>query len=230
MNFGLRLIKAAAVVPAVAAMLLLSGCGESSTKTGSADTSTPTGTSASTTSTTAEAFVREAAQGNMAEVQMGKLASTKADNPDVKNFAKHMIDDHSTNEQKLKDLASKKGVTLPTEVSENDKHEMAQLEKLNGAEFDRAYMNAMVQDHQKDVSKFENESNTAKDSDVKAYASETLPTLQQHLQMAKDVNTKLQGPQAAGENKSGQPVEVRHDTNTSTSTSKATTTSTESSR
>ena len=174
-------------------MLLLPGCGDNTTKTGSADTSTPTGTSASTASTTADAFVRDAAQGNMAEVQMGKVASTKAENPDVKNFAKHMVDDHSANEQKLKDLASKKGVTLPTDISENDKNELAQLEKLNGAEFDRAYISAMVQDHQKDVSKFESEANNGKDNDVKSFASDTLPTLQHHLQMAKDVNTKLQG-------------------------------------
>jgi putative membrane protein len=232
MSFWLKFTN----VAAVGALILLTGCGESTTKTSSDNTpgagSTNTSVSrvsdsGSTATTTPEAFVREAAQANMAETELGKLASTKAQNPDVQKFARTMVDDHSANLQMVKDLANKKNFTVPTDLPEKEKSELARLEKMSGADFDRAYMNSMVKDHEQDVALFEKVSNTSTDSDVKAYATETLPTLQHHLQMAKDANNKVQGGNAAmGESKTGEPVEVRHDT----STSKATGTSTAPSR
>jgi putative membrane protein len=127
----------------------------------------------------------------MWEVEAGKLAADKGTDPDVKAFGQKMVDDHSKANDKLKQLAADKGVKLPTELGMMDKHSMEKLQKATGADFDRLYVSEMVKDHKKDVSDFEHESKAAKDSDVKAFASDTLPTLQQHLSMVEATATKI---------------------------------------
>lgn len=129
-------------------------------------------------------FMMKAAQGGMAEVQLGNLAKDHASSQAVKDFGQHMVDDHTKANDELKDLASRKNVTLPSAVDAKDQATMDRLSKLNGAAFDRAYMKDMVMDHKKDVAEFQKEANSGRDSDVKSWASKTLPTLQQHLQMA----------------------------------------------
>jgi putative membrane protein len=135
-----------------------------------------------------KAFVKKAAQGGMAEVELGQLATQKAQSEDVKKFGQRMVDDHSKANDQLKTLASEKGVTLPTDLDAKDKALKNRLSKLSGDQFDRAYMQSMVQDHKKDVAEFQKESRSAKDSDVKNWASQTLPTLQSHLQQAEQVH------------------------------------------
>jgi putative membrane protein len=137
------------------------------------------------------AFVREAAIGGMAEVDLGQLAASKAESPDVKQFGQRMVDDHGNSNEELKSWASQKNVTLPTELDAKHKAAHAKLEKLSGAAFDRAYMASMVADHNKDVAAFTRESKTAKDADLKAWAAKTLPTLQEHQKMAKTINAKV---------------------------------------
>ncbi len=132
-------------------------------------------------------FVKKAAAGGMAEVQLGQLATEKASSGDVKKFGQRMVDDHSKANDQLKQLASSKGVDLPQDLDAKDKATMAQLSKLSGPAFDRAYMRDMVADHTKDVAEFQRESKMAKDPDVKTFASQTLPTLQDHLKEAKSV-------------------------------------------
>jgi len=129
-------------------------------------------------------FMEKAAQGGLAEVQLGKLASEKASAPEVKQFGQRMVDDHTKANDQLKQLASSKGVNLPTELDRSDQREMDKLSKLSGAEFDREYMKNMVSDHKKDVSEFKSEASRAKDSSVKQFAASTLPVLQQHLELA----------------------------------------------
>jgi putative membrane protein len=136
-------------------------------------------------------FVTKAAQGGMAEVKLGTLATQKADNADVKAFGQQMVDDHSKANDELKQLASKKGITLPTDIDSKDQATYDRLSKLSGAEFDRAYMNDMVSDHRKDVSEFRHESQSGSDPDVKAWAAKTLPTLEHHLQMAESTDAKV---------------------------------------
>src|SRR3954464_4296661 len=143
-----------------------------------------------------QAFAKEAATGGMAGVHLGKLAATKATNPDVKQFGQRMVDDHGKANDELKSWASQKNVTLPADVDAKHKSEHARLEKLSGDAFDRAYMAAMVADHNKDVAAFQRESKAAKDPDLKAWAAKTLPTLQDHQKMAKDVNGKVHGTTA----------------------------------
>jgi putative membrane protein len=135
-------------------------------------------------------FVLDAAKGGLAEVELGKLASDRAQNDEVKKFAQRMVDDHAKANEQLKQIAESKSIKLPTEVEPKDKALMQRLEKLNGAAFDRAYMAAMVNDHVKDVNEFKREANAGRDSQVKSFASSTLPTLEEHLQQAKQARTQ----------------------------------------
>jgi putative membrane protein len=141
-------------------------------------------------------FVMDAAQGGMAEVEMGKLAANQGSSDDVKKFGQRMVDDHSKANEKLKDLASEKGVMVPSDLNAKDMATKARLEKLQGAEFDKAYMKDMVMDHKKDVADFKKESMSGKDPDVKGFASDTLPTLQDHLKQAESVNSMQSGMSA----------------------------------
>jgi len=126
----------------------------------------------------------EAAMGGMAEVELGQLASEKAQSDQVKQFAQRMVTDHGKANDELKSLAQSKNIALPTDPGAKHKATKDRLSKLSGAQFDRAYMQEMVNDHRKDVSDFEKESKSGKDPEVKAWAAKTLPTLQEHYQMA----------------------------------------------
>jgi putative membrane protein len=130
-------------------------------------------------------FVLEAAQGGMAEVEIGRLAAERAKSDEVRKFAQRMIDDHSKAGDQLKSIAESKGIRLPNEMDAKDKALLTRLQKLNGAAFDKAYMQAMVNDHVKDVSAFKHESNEGRDRQVQSFASTTLPTLEEHLQQAR---------------------------------------------
>lgn len=136
-------------------------------------------------------FMNGAAAGGMAEVELGKLAVTKAQNGEVKAFAQKMIDDHSKAGAELKQLAAQKKVMLPPDVMPTHKEVMDKLSKLSGADFDKEYVMAMVTDHEKDVTAFEAVSKTAADADVKAFATKTLPTLKMHLEMIKGIADKM---------------------------------------
>ena len=143
-------------------------------------------------------FVKHAAQGGMAEVSIGKLAADKASDPDVKQFAQRMVDDHSTANAELTGLASSKGIQLPANPDPKNQALMDRLAKLSGPEFDRAYMQAMVTDHDHDVSEFRTYSQHGTDPDVKAWAARTLPTLEEHQQMAKTTVAKVGGATRTG--------------------------------
>lgn len=179
----------------------------STTTTSGTDTSSTTstvGASGSDTSGTAgtstmattldhddQEFVNKAAQGGMAEVMLGQTASTKGTSPDVKNFGNRMVSDHGKANDELKQLAQNKGVTLPADIDDESKKMADKLSTLSGKDFDKAYISGMVDDHEKDVKEFEKASKDAKDPDLKAWATKTLPTLQDHLKMAKEAKSKL---------------------------------------
>src|SRR3954447_17890763 len=136
-------------------------------------------------------FVTKAAQGGLAEVELGQLAASKGSNDAVKQFGQKMADDHGKANDELKSLAQQKNITLPTEPDAKSKAEKSRLDKLSGDAFDKAYMAHMVKDHKKDVAEFQKESTSGKDSDVKQWAGKTLPTLQDHLKMAQDTASKV---------------------------------------
>jgi putative membrane protein len=165
--------------------------------------STSSSMSKTTTTTTSKLsagdtkFMKTAAMGGMEEVELGQLAAQKASSPEVKNFGQHMVDDHSKANDQLKQLAAQKGVTLPASISTMQKHDMAKLAKLSGAAFDSAYVSMMVKDHKKDVADFQKESKSGKDSDVKSWASTTLPTLEDHLKMVQGISSSMHPSKSA---------------------------------
>jgi len=128
-------------------------------------------------------FMTKAAQGNNAEVQLANLAQEKASSQEVKDLAQKIEQDHKKANEELKEIAQKRGTSLPEDVGKAQKT-IDKLSKLSGADFDKAYTKAMVQDHRKDVKEYEKASTRLMDSDLKTYASNTLPTLREHLQMA----------------------------------------------
>jgi putative membrane protein len=142
-------------------------------------------------------FAREAAQGGMAEVKLGQLAQEKGSSDTVKTFGKRMVDDHSKAGDKLKEVASHESITLPSDLSAKDQATYDRLSKLNGAAFDRAYARDMVKDHETDVAAFQKEANAGKNDSLKSFASETLPTLQDHLKQAKEMMKTVGGATAA---------------------------------
>jgi putative membrane protein len=136
-------------------------------------------------------FAQKAAEGGMAEVQLGQLAEQKASSQAVKNFGKRMATDHSQAGDKLKTIASGKSVDLPSSLDAKDKALYDKLSGMSGAAFDREYMRAMVRDHKTDVAQFQKEANSGHDQDLKSFASSTLPTLQDHLHQAQQVESSL---------------------------------------
>ena len=142
---------------------------------------------ASTLSSSDRSFITKAAEGGMAEVELGQLASQKASDPQVKQFAQRMVADHGKANDQLKQIASSKNVQLPTDMPAAARRERDRLSKLSGAQFDREYMSHMTSDHKKDTSLFRSTARSAKDADVKQFASSTLPTIEEHLQMAQSI-------------------------------------------
>jgi len=163
-----------------------SGSSGSMSKSGSSSMS-----SSKKMSSADSAFAKKAAMGGMEEVQLGQLAAQKASDPDVKSFGQRMVDDHTKANSQLMQIASQKGMTLPTAMSATQQKDMDKLNGLSGAAFDKAYVAMMVKDHKKDVAEFKKESKSGKDSDVKSFASSTLPTLEDHLKMVQDISSRM---------------------------------------
>jgi putative membrane protein len=157
----------------------------------SADPSYDQQSRAKTSQTGDRQFIKEAADGGMAEVELGQLAADKASSPEVKAFAERMVKDHSQANDQLKQIAAQKGVTLPSSPSAKHEAMKDKLSKLSGDAFDQAYMSSMLKDHQKDVAAFRKESTSGQDPDVKQFAAQTLPTLKDHLKQAESVSPKL---------------------------------------
>ncbi|MEO6548432.1 MAG: DUF4142 domain-containing protein [Ferruginibacter sp.] len=132
-------------------------------------------------------FAMEAANGGMMEVDLGKYAQENAMSDRVKNFGAMMVKDHSTANEELKSIASGKNITLPAQVESNAKMHMDNLMKKKGKDFDKAYMDMMLDDHKKDVKAFQKAASECKDADLKSFAGKTLPVLQGHLDSAKAI-------------------------------------------
>jgi putative membrane protein len=161
------------------------------TSTATATTPGVSGGAVSTLSAEDKEFIVKAGMAGLYEVQAGNLALQKAASADVKQYAQRMVTDHGTANTELAQLAMAKGVTLPSELHGEHQSAFEHLSTLSGAEFDKAYMQHMVPDHQKDVAEFERAAGGAADAEVKAWAGKILPTLREHLQMATTVGGKV---------------------------------------
>ena len=142
-------------------------------------------------------FMSNAAEGGLAEVELGRMAAEKGSSQAVRDFGQRMVDDHSKANDQLKDVAGRLGVSLPDHVSAADEAEKAKLKAYSGEHFDRAYISLMLRDHRNDIAQFRRESRIGENREVRSFASNTLPTLEQHLRLAQEAEHKLGGPARA---------------------------------
>lgn len=136
-------------------------------------------------------FTTQAAVGGMAEVELGKIALEKSSNPQVKEFATMMVKDHGMANTELMAIAKQKNITLPSTVDDEHKKKMDDLSKKSGADFDKAYVDAMVSGHKSTLKLMEDELRDAKDADLKAFATKTAPIVQSHLVMINKINDSM---------------------------------------
>jgi putative membrane protein len=132
-----------------------------------------------------KAFMTTAIQGDMAEVQMGKLAQERGASAKVKQFGQTLVTDHSANLDKAKQVASSLNITPPSQPSSKEQAVYEKVSKLSGPSFDRAFAKDMVRDHEKDIAMFKKEAKGS--GPVAQYAQQTLPTLHKHLQIAESI-------------------------------------------
>lgn len=128
-------------------------------------------------------FATQAAVGGMAEVEMGKLALQKGTNAQVKEFATMMVNDHGKANSELMEIAAAQNITLPSTVDDDHKKKMDELSKKTGSDFDKAYVDAMVDGHKSTLKLMEDESKDGADAELKAFATKTAPVVQTHLTM-----------------------------------------------
>jgi putative membrane protein len=143
-------------------------------------------------------FVHDAAMGGMAEVELGRLAQQKGSSEQVKSIGEKMVEDHGKANDELKSLAASKKITLPAALDATHKAEVDRLSKLSGQAFDRAYLQGLLRDHQKDVAEFRKQSQSGKDAEVKAWAAKTLPTLETHLKLVQDATRSTSATGTSG--------------------------------
>ncbi len=136
-------------------------------------------------------FVVKAASGGLMEVQLGEMAAKKATNSAVKEFGQMMANDHAKVNDELKSLAARKNITIPMVPGEDHMDHMNKMTEKKGTDFDKDYMNLMIDDHKDDVDAFEKAARDAKDPDVRAFASKYVPTLRTHLERARTVKDML---------------------------------------
>lgn len=148
-------------------------------------------TAVSLTLDSPEEFLKEAAQGGLAEVEMGNLAAKNAQSAEVKAFGQMMVSDHGKANAELKALAAKKNIELPADIGSH-RSTIDKLKGLMGKDFDHKYVDAMVDDHDKDVSAFQAQADKSADPDVKAFAAKTLPVLKAHLEKIKAIQAQIE--------------------------------------
>src|ERR1041385_7822572 len=166
-----------------AALLLLAGCATQSQR--------PALTGGSN-----DSFLGDALRGSTGEVDLSKLALERAQDPRVKEFARKMVEDHGRMNDDLKALADKKGLSISASLDDDQKATLKRFQGLSGPEFDREYMACMVADHASTVRTFDAKAASGSDPDVSALARKALPTLRDHLQMARDLAKEIGAPAA----------------------------------
>jgi putative membrane protein len=136
-------------------------------------------------------FANKAATGGMAEVELGKLAEQKAHSALVRDFGKMMVEDHTLVNSNFKTIASKKSMELPTSITDDQRKDIDNLSKKSGEDFDKAYVNMMVEDHKKDINEFKDAQGKDADNDIKDFITSTLPLLQKHLNAIQAIKSKM---------------------------------------
>jgi putative membrane protein len=177
-----------------ALLLFLAGCQQSDQNVQAArETTADTGdrTNKTVLNDSDRDFLKKAEDGDIKERNIGRVVLEKSQTKDVKDYAQMLVDDHTKDLRKVVDLMNQKGMAQPKELPEVQHEALGKLNGLSGAALDREFMSTMVEDHQKDITEFRKEVNSAQDEDVKYYAQHTLPVLQEHLQKAQMLNEQL---------------------------------------
>lgn len=140
---------------------------------------------------TDQMFVDKAASGGMAEVAMGKLGQTMGQSAEVKQFGARMVEDHTKANNELIKIVSDLRIAIPDKpLPEHEKH-LKDLSGLAAGNFDKEYMHHMVMSHEEAVKLFTKASKELKNEQLKGFAAKTLPVIQEHLKMAKDIHAKV---------------------------------------
>jgi len=137
------------------------------------------------------AFLVDAASAAMMEVELGKMAQEKSANVQVKALGTQLVNDHKTGDEKLKALALSKEIILPDSIATSQKKDEEKLAKKTGSSFDNAYINMMVDAHEKDIRQFQKAAKNATDEDIKSFAAGSLPSLYKHLDAARQLQKKM---------------------------------------
>jgi putative membrane protein len=152
-------------------------------------------------------FVTKAADNGQAELQVAQLAAQRATNPEVKSFAKMLVDDHTKANSELMSIASQKSVKVDTDDTKDRTYN--RLNKKSGSEFDQEFVEHMIDEHEKDIKMFEKAASDAKDSEVRSFASKQVSNLRQHLQQAQSLRQTLMPTgrmdESSGRSSSGSP-------------------------
>lgn len=182
----------AAVTLGAALLLTGSGCQSGQNVQAARETTTDTDhPNKAVLNDTDKTFVKKAEQGDIKERDLGRVVAEKTQNKDVKDYAQMLADDHTKDLRKVVDLENQKGMPQPKDLAKVNNEALDKLNGLSGAALDREFVKMMVDDHQKDIADYRNAMNAAQDEDVKYYAMHTLPTLQDHLKKAQDLQDKL---------------------------------------
>jgi len=136
-------------------------------------------------------FAVKVASGGMMEVELGKVAVTNGASDQVKKFGQDMIADHSKANDEFKTLAGSKNISLPSEPNTDMQKKINDLKQKTGNDFDKAYIDLMVDDHKDDIDEFQKEADKGNDAEIKTWAAGKVPTLQHHLKMAQDIQDAL---------------------------------------
>lgn len=136
-------------------------------------------------------FATDAAQGGLKEVQLGELAQQQAESVEVQQFGQRMVDDHGMANEQLMEIAQQKGIELPQELAGDAQQLYEELQQESGQEFDQAYMDEMVSDHEEDVETFQEYAESGQDPDLTSFAEQTLPVLQEHLELAQQTQKQI---------------------------------------
>jgi putative membrane protein len=137
------------------------------------------------------AFLKDAADGGLFEIKLGELAQSNASSQFVKDFGQKMITEHGAMNQEVQNLAGKQNITLPSDIALKEKMTYEILAKKKGADFDKAYMEDMVKDHEADLGAFQREADSGSDSEAKALAAKAIPVIREHLHMAQQIASQL---------------------------------------
>ncbi len=143
-------------------------------------------------------FATEAAQDGLFEVRLGELAVQRSQTTEVQEFGQRMVDDHGKANDRLMEIAQRKGIELPQSLSDDAQETYEDFQERSGEDFDEAYADEMVSDHEDAVDAFESYVDDAEDPDLRGFAEQTLPTLKDHLQLAKQAQERVELGAAQG--------------------------------